>query len=371
VIETAGQTPGAPGTLRPPRIAFMTTIGRNVGDEFIREGIRSFLDEAIGAYEPYYVDKHDLGTLRRPVLDEGELLADKFRDADVVIQSGAPVYWQLGRHCCYNESWSDELWYQRIFKLGPGKAILNLGAGACQAREDDLQPLLDDPTCVAFAKSAGLACRWTSVRDPLAGRFLSQIGVEHDLLPCPAFHAARRLEQEVPAARDWLAINLMKIGGHFELKPFDPQRWRAVIEELIPLLRARHRLLFVAHDKSEAEFQSAFAKPDERVFLSGDYRDYLSIYGRVKGIVANRVHGAVCVAGFGRPAVIIGNDSRIGIARPLNIPAKDVGEASADWIISQLDEQFARGEALVKERVALREKSARQYVEKIRAALAR
>src|SRR5687768_5857451 len=55
---------------RPPRVAFMTTVGKNVGDDFIREGICSILDDAIGPYEPFYVNKHDLSTLGRPLLDE-------------------------------------------------------------------------------------------------------------------------------------------------------------------------------------------------------------------------------------------------------------------------------------------------------------
>jgi len=78
------------------RIAFMTTVGRNVGDEFIREGIRSFFDDAVESYEPFYVDKHDLTTLHRRVLDEQSDLSDKFRDADVIVQAGAPVYWNNG-----------------------------------------------------------------------------------------------------------------------------------------------------------------------------------------------------------------------------------------------------------------------------------
>ena len=56
--------------VRPLRIAFMTTVGRNVGDEFIREGIRSFFDDCLPAYDCYYVDKHDLTTLQRPLYDE-------------------------------------------------------------------------------------------------------------------------------------------------------------------------------------------------------------------------------------------------------------------------------------------------------------
>ena len=129
----------------------MTTVHLNVGDEFIREGIRSFLDEAIGDYDPFYVHKHELDTLYRPLLDEGEILADKFRDADIIIQAGAPVYWAHGPHRSYNVGWAQELWFERIFKLGPQKIILNIGAGSCQPEEEDMSALVGDPKCVEFA----------------------------------------------------------------------------------------------------------------------------------------------------------------------------------------------------------------------------
>jgi Polysaccharide pyruvyl transferase len=362
--------PGVPGLPRRPRVAFMTTVHHNVGDEFIREGIRSFLDEVLGDYDPFYVHKHDLATLKTPLLDEGELLGDKFRDADIIVQAGAPVYWVINEHRCYSVEWAQDLWYERIFKLGPDKPVLNIGAGVCQADEEELAPLTADAKCVDFAQQAGKACRWTSVRDPLGARFLAAAGVEHELLPCPAFHAARRvISGKTP--RDVLAVNLMKIAGHHVIKPQnDPARWWQVIAKVLPELRDKHTLLFVAHDAAEAEFQRNFARPGEMVFLSPDYRDYLSVYGSVKGIFANRVHGAVCVAGFGRPAVIVGTDSRIGIGRPIGIPVIDSSAVTPEWIIKSLDEQFARAPALSRERLDLRESSARVYVQRIRAALA-
>jgi hypothetical protein len=357
-------------TDRPLRVAFMTTVGRNVGDEFIREGIRSFFDELLPRYKSYYVCKHDLSTLSKPVYDEPEMLADKFRDADVIVQAGAPVYWSNGRFKSHNSEWAKDLWFDRIFPLGGEKLILNLGAGAGQKSEDDLETLLGDAELADFARRAGEACGWTTVRDPLASSYLNAIGVEHELIPCPAFHAARRvcgIGAAPPPPDDVLAVNLMKLAGHYRLKPTtDAGQWRGVIDELLPRLRKHHRLLFVAHDQAEADFQQALAGRGEEVFLSSDYRDYLKLYGRVTGIVANRVHAGVTVAGFGRPAVIIGNDCRIGIARPIGIPAIDSADASADWIVSALGEQFRQATALSATRLAIQETSARRYVSRLR-----
>jgi FkbM family methyltransferase len=348
------------------RIAFMTTMNRNVGDEFIREGIRSFFDDVLGSYDPFYVDKHDLTTLSHRVLDETETVSDKFRDADVIVQAGAPVYWNnnAGKHTSYNAEWSQPLWMDRIFRLSRDKRIFNLGAGSGQKGEDDLAALLSDPRLVDFARAAGKACAWTSVRDPLASQFLQQVGVGHELLPCPAFHAARRFKST--GRLDVLAVNLMPRAGHYRLKSeTDENQWRGVIDELLPKLRSQHRLMFVAHDRAEYDFQRQLARGGEPIFIAGDYREYIQLYGQVEGIIANRVHGAVCVAGFGRPAVIIGNDSRIGIARPIGIPACDSAQATADWILCALQQQFDRGIELYDQRIELRESSARTYASRL------
>jgi hypothetical protein len=365
--------PIAPIRLGPrprPRVAFMTTVHHNVGDEFIREGIRSFLDEVLGDYDAFYVHKHDTETLRKPLLDEGELLADKFRDADLIIQAGAPVYWNIGPHTSYNVGWAKELWFDRIFQLGPDRPILNLGAGSCQRDEDDLAPLLADPQCVEFAKEAGRACRWTTVRDPLASQYLTKLGIEHELLACPAFHAARRTRGS-KVTRNVLAVNLMRDAGHHLIKPAnDPARWHLTVQTVLPELRKRHHLLFVAHDAAEAEYQRQLVQGGEMVFFSNDYRDYLALYATVQGIFANRVHGGVCVAGFGRPAVLVGTDSRVGIARPIGIPAIDEAHVTPDWILQSVAEQFSRGNDVYRERMKLRESSAQHYVARLRSILA-
>ena len=355
-----------------PRVAFMTTVGKNVGDDFIREGIRSILDDAIGPYEPLYVNKHDLSTLGRPVMDEIGVVPDKFAAADVLVQAGAPVFWHLGESRCYREEWVRALWHERIFPLSKDKPFLNLGAGTCQAREGEVGPLLDDPLCVEFIRQVGSCADLTTARDPLTHDLLGRLDVAHELLACPAFHAARRVNAGRPApARQVLAVNLMELGGHYLLKPEnDPKRWSDLILQTLPRLRERYELVFVAHDEAEVRFLRHCNYPHEQIFHSPDYRDYLSLYSRVGGIVANRVHAAVCVAGFGRPAVVLGTDSRIGICRPIGIPAIDTGEATSDWIVDSINEQMDRRDELMAERLALREDTAGQYAALIRQRLA-
>jgi hypothetical protein len=378
ITPTAPAAPASPPAARAarriPRVAFMTTVGKNVGDEFIREGIMSILADAIGAFEPLYVNKHDLASLSRPLLDEIGVYADKFAAADLIVQAGAPVFWHLGESRCYREDWVRALWHERIFPLSQDKPFLNLGAGTCQSREGEVEPLVGDAECVEFVRRVGRCAVVTTARDPLTSELMTRVGDcgEHALLPCPAFHAARRVNAGRPvAARPVLAVNLMELAGHYMLKAEnDPRRWSEVILATLPRLRERFELVFVAHDEAEVRFLRHCNYPHEMIFFSADYRDYVSLYSRVAGIVANRVHAAVCVAGFGRPAVVVGNDSRIGICRPIGIPAIDACEVTSDWIVDALDAQAGRRDALLEERLTLREESARRYATLIRDRLA-
>src|SRR5579862_6513358 len=232
---------------RPLRIAMMTTVGINVGDEFIREGVKSFLDEALGDYEPLYVNKHDpVESLKKPVLDEMVSVEHKFREADVIVQAGTPVYWRLPHSQCYAAGWGGPLWDWDggIFKLAPAKPFLNLGAGTCQPDENDLKTLIEDEKCVEFMRKAGNCAALTTVRDPLASAALKHVGVTHVLMACPALHAARRVAGgKLPAVErnNLLAVNLMELAGHYQLKPQSTSgTWRAVVERIIPELRKRY-----------------------------------------------------------------------------------------------------------------------------------
>ena len=344
-----------------PKIAFMTTLGTNVGDDFIRAGIFSFFSEVFGKFEPLYVNKHDLSTLFRWCEGESVLVPDKFRYADIIVQAGTPVYWNLGESTCYNVSWANALWEDRIFRLGHEKPIFNIGAGSCQPYPGAIEEVVGDPKCVSFIRSAHMACCWTSVRDPLASEILSSLGLNHASLPCPAFHAARS-HGVWHGTEKLLAVNFMRLGGHFKLKQdITTEYWAGIIEELVPELRKYHRLIFVAHDMNEKEFMERWRCGSEIIFYSSDWRDYLRVYASCIGAVTNRVHGAVCAAGFGRPSVIVGNDSRLLIGDFIGIPSLYVGDTCADEIVELVERGLQNAGSERERLISLREETARRY----------
>ena len=354
-----------------PKIGFMTTLGVNVGDEFIREGICSFFDEIFETYQPFYVNKHDLDTLARTCEDECFVLQDKFRDADIIVQAGAPVYWNLGESTCCNVSWAKELWEKRIFRLGKGKPILNIGAGSCQPYPGSAGDVADDPKCAAFVRQVDRACLWTSVRDPLAFKILDRLGLKRKALPCPAFHAARRYRLDSGTYGNVLAVNLMPLGGHFRLKEeVSEELWAKVLEKMLPQLRKYHHLFFVAHTPEEKGFMERWRSGSEVIFWSPRWRDYLPVYARCIGTVANRVHGAVCAAGFGRPSVIVGNDTRLQIGEFIGIPSRYVATVSGEEIVDLIETGLENSSSERERLLELREESAGKYCAAMRESIA-
>jgi SAM-dependent methyltransferase len=307
------------------------------------------------------VNKVDLLSLHQPLEDEVEVLEDKFRDADIIIKAGAPVYWKIGEHASYNVEWAEELWRKRIFRLGPEKPVFNIAAGACQPYPDFAKTFLSDPTCVRFAEDVHSACRWTSVRDPLASQILYALGHEHEVLPCTAFHASRR-SKFLGGYGQVIGINLMPLGGHYKLREdIDEKKWGETIEAFLADLRRRHSLLFVAHDLSEKEFMEHYLTSGEVIFYSCRWRDYLPVYAKCSAVIANRVHGAVCAAGFGKPVVIVGNDARLLIGDTIGIPSLYVSKVKADELVGLIEAGLAMRGQERDRLLTLREESAVRY----------
>lgn len=350
------------------RITYITTTnGRNVGDEFIRHGLIEVMKSAVGDHHAYFIDKHDQISRYRKHAREPDALSDKLLDADIVVQAGAPVYWNHSGSS-YDIDWYKWLWEDGIFRIGQTKPVLNLGAGSCQRTVSDIESMLSDDRLVEFATIAASACRLTTCRDPLAASFLRAIDVEASLVECPAFLAS--IKKPVRPPSGGFVVNLMPMAGHHVIKEQDTYRWQQQAKIMVRELREKYGpLTFSAHDAEEMGFSAKLATEHDRLFWSAEYGEYQKLYEQCSGIFANRVHAAVCAAGYGRPAFIVGNDSRIGIAQPIGIDHWDVNDfqtrpaldaiakamdpdnhaAEQNRLIELRDQSFERQVALVRE----------------------
>jgi 2-polyprenyl-3-methyl-5-hydroxy-6-metoxy-1,4-benzoquinol methylase len=341
------------------RVGFLTSLGVNVGDEFIREGIRSILDRVGNPYEPFYVHKLDKRSLTTPAEDEQSFIVDKYWACDLFIQSGAPVYWFVlqGASHSLNSEWHAWMWKERILEEKEDAPLfVNLGAGSCQPWDEDGQSFLSVPSCAQFAVSASRRASLTTVRDPVAHQILKTLELPHEVLPCPAFLAGQRHQPQRPQGR-YLAVNLMPLGAHYDLsRDFNRDQWLKECFQLVQSLRRWYPLVFIAHDRQERAFMTLLARGDERVIFSECWRDYLDFYSSIRGVIANRVHGAVCAAGFGVPSVILGNDTRARIGEYIGIPVLRSGSTEPVEIVdlvgdllSHHTDEFERLRALAEE----------------------
>jgi hypothetical protein len=322
------------------KISFITTCRHNVGDDFVREGIRAVLDDLV-TYEPYLIHKHTPETVGARLPEDSSVpIPDKILDADVVVQCGAPVYWNLGtlpRHQCFSEDWIQPLWYERIARIYKQRPVLNIAAGACQRYTDDATSITSDPGCCAFIRNIHRFCAATTVRDRLALDVLETLGLQSPLLACASIHSWRRhpvVERPDPKA---IAVNYMPAGGHLNLDGrVDAARWEATFRELVTLLGRRgYEPVFIAHDEPELHAMSALY-PNARVHHSSEYADYFGFYGRCAGGILNRIHGAAILGARGAPAIALGNDSRTRLMDELRLPRYHVADVSAPLIVEEL-----------------------------------
>ena len=332
------------------KFAFITTRRTNIGDDFVREGLRAVLDE-ICEYHAYLVHKHapdTTCTTRYPEEEEqeeeGPVLGDKVLDADAVFQTGAPVYWNLGtgpgQKCCTAE-WIGPLWYERIAHVSSRLPVFNIAAGGCQPYYGSASEIVDDLDCARFTRDIHSFCRITTVRDKLAEEVNCLLGLPVLRMPCVSIHAWRRNKIAAEISPN-IALNFMPLGGHYDLDGrTDPQRWASNFVALDRILRLRGlQTSLVAHDRKELNALSAMF-PDRAVFFSEDYRDYFHYYAGCRGGVFNRVHGAMLLAGRGVPALVIGNDSRARMVDELGLPRWHVSEADPEIIAHTLIESLS------------------------------
>lgn len=364
------------------RLTFITTLNHNVGDDFVREGLTHLLRSATSGQSVSFasVHKHDPITARRGLgwlrsKDDARkahrlrrwdrklplwITPDRILEADVLVQSGAPVYWcHPTAHAADNE-WFTPLLRRRIVASGRGVPFLNLAAGSAQGYHSDGSEFVQCDKDSAYIRELHRLSAITTVRDHLAQKVLRSLGLDAPVIPCSALFARDQLGVE-PKEGEFVALNYMRKGGHYDFEgDADGAAWERAFKTAYEDLKSRERCLFICHNQAEVDAAKEL-DPEAPIFFSEDHRDYVQVYAKAKYGLMNRVHGAFVLASLGKPSFVIGTDSRARMAEEIGLRHAYVNDVDAKRLLETAQQLESERTSFPARIEAIRAKAAADY----------
>jgi hypothetical protein len=134
----------------------------------------------------------------------------------------------------------------------------------------------------------------------------------------------------------------MPLGGHYDFgQRIDRRRWEKEFQDFHSRLAARYPVLLVCHNKEEYRY-AAELFPGSQLFIANTSYEYLNCYSRARYFIGCRVHGAFAAASFGRPALVIGNDSRARMMEQIGLKSLFVNEVDCSVLMDSIEELEAK-----------------------------
>lgn len=261
----------------------ITTICKNVGDDFARIGVQNLIREIDPQAQFELLCKESEG-IHKP------------RPFDRAVLCGMPLFWSIYSNECQEIDWWKPIirgWVSQTKRnfavIGAGHVFVNEIFNFrryCEAIEEVIsrahvvttrEPVMDHPKIVEGVCPAAFA----TTPDPVVG----------GLKLC----------------------NLMPAGGHhFCLKTQDReiQTWNAVLPGVAKWLRDEG-FSFVSHDGTERDLAMRLGWKENEIKFFGAPEYYLDLYRQASVYFGNRLHGAVVSASVGAKTLAIAADSRI------------------------------------------------------------
>lgn len=368
------------------KIALITTIDHNVGDDFVREGIKylfsSFLPNAkfssIHKHSPVSV-RYGLERLRNrtagKIVDNllpHSITPDKIRECDILVQCGAPVYWHnKASHCAENE-WYESLITKRFCRWNNQKPkfLLNIAAGTCQPYHSSGHEILNCPSCVTYIKEFFDLSTLTTARDILTQELLERLGMHVEKLPCTSIFAPNRFGIVGEKRGRYIVMNYMPSAGHYEFdQNIDARKWQNVFVSLYHEFARHDEVVIVCHNHNELRATKRILNDANIFYASNDYRAYIEFYSHAKFGIVNRVHSAFLMAGLGKPSIIVGNDTRAKMADLINIENFFVNEVYLEFLRDKANKLAEEINSFRDEVFDTKEKSQEKYLELLKGSL--
>ena len=368
----------------PKRITFITTVDHNVGDDFVREGLKYIIEECFGQKKMNFtnIHKHSPITSRygfeniRELSDSEKwdeklpiksfLIPDRIKSADLVIQSGAPVYWCHPNNGCHQNEWYEPLVKKRWIPLHKkGAKLINLAGGSCQTYYSDGSEFFDYPEVIDYIKEFYNVSSLTTLRDTLSQNILKKIGLSAPVIPCSSIFA-REYHKTNPSEREYVVLNYMSGGGHFMFdQDIDVKKWENTFKEFYQRISQKENVVCVCHNQKEVD-EITQILPQAKKFFSRSYLDYIKFYSKAKFGVVNRVHGGFLIGSYGRPALIIGSDTRARMSSEIGLTNYYVNDINIDILMEEYNKLSKGNDNFVKRFELIKSKAKQDYMESLR-----
>jgi hypothetical protein len=361
-------------------LSIITTVRHNIGDDFVRDGIVSILRE-IGRFdEVELIHKHSpvtavigceaIRNLRASRVIDPILRTigakNRIADASLLIQSGAPVYWchHNGPHCSDNE-WFEPLIRKRFLKDRRNRKFISIAGGSCQRYHSDGSELASCEKCRAYIAEFYDVCDLTLLRDDLARRMLNFSGRDAEVLPCTSIFA-RDHHLINPYSGKYIVVNFMEFGGHFTFgQLIDGINWRKNFVQIASNLQLHGVVIAACHSRLEEMLVKEIMPSLETYIVPDEHEAFMNFYAGARFGIVNRVHAGFMLASFGKPVVVIGNDSRALMLENLNLRSIFVNDVDNLLIDAMIDELLNRENNYIDEIEFIRSKNRKIYIEKI------
>lgn len=365
------------------KIGIITTLDTNIGDDFIREGIIRICQKVfsgrqlefvmINKHNPYSIYGSGLGfipmlrrlpginiygrTIKRKLEPRFSLIGNKFKDCDLIIQSGAPVIWPD----CHQNEWAKPIWEQTVGKLYKKIPVWNIAAGSCYPLER-VPKIIDNPLDFEYIKRINSYSTVTTCRDPLAKVLFDSTGYEqrHHLIPCTAFQFT---EQSKSTESNTILINYMEGGGHFDWgQNIDKSAWEQTMKKIYNDLRKDFQVIFLCHNLKEVN-QAKSIDTGCVTIMPTNKDEYIAMTRNAKAAICNRLHAAVALASLGIPSISIATDTRMDMVKELGLKAFYVKEVTHQLILNEFHNILENSNKLQEELRDLKEDSFHRYIE--------
>ena len=366
------------------RVAILSTLATNIGDEFIRDGVicilrstwpdTKFEFKVFNKHKPwtFFPKWHPVqgaavldslfGRLWRRYANATSLIPGSyFEHADMVVQSGTPIIWKDAE---YASEWNISFWRNIAPRVARTKPLLNIGGCSCYPWHSQPDALSGNDR--KFAQHMVRSAILTTTRESLAAKLLGEAaGVDIPTFSCPALLAGQTHVPHEHGGSTFI-LNFMPRAGHFdELRQIDPEAWKTSFCEAVRHLEAHFNLIFLCHN--ETELQAARDLwPQHRAVFPQTTRDYFNTVKGAYGGLVNRLHAAVGLAGLGIPSIAVGTDTRMLMTKQIGIETLFAPDVAGPMLVHHLERLLERHDEISATLLRMRENTLSGYISLLR-----